>query len=35
VLAGGWTRSADLPVTAGAFDRTYSANNDGYLFRID
>lgn len=35
MLIGGWTRSADLPVTAGAFDGVYSGNNDGYLIRID
>lgn len=35
VLACGWTRSTDLPVTAGAFDQAYNGGNDGYLIRID
>ena len=34
-VVSGWTGSADYPVTAGAFDRTYNGSSDIYITRLN
>ncbi len=35
VIVAGTTASVDLPTTAGAFDRTYAAGEDGFVARLE
>jgi len=35
IYIGGWTTSSDFPVTAGAYQKSYRGDDDGFLVRLD